>query len=226
MMEPANAAAPSSSPRGQKLWAVLLVLDSLFVIVFGGALAAKVYQHWGAPSPTAASRSKRTPPSKAAPKPVEPAPVVKAEPKPEPKPEPAPAKAADGPRPPKPSLLNEPPKREAAAPKDHKGAATAKAAPAPAPAPAADASAAPKAVPVSFQLKAPDAKKVELAGAFIVRGGGRKSMVKRTDGTWTLTVYLTPNNYRYNFLVDGQKTLDPSAAATERGASVKTVAAP
>ncbi|MEQ1918516.1 MAG: hypothetical protein ABL955_04905, partial [Elusimicrobiota bacterium] len=55
--EPASvpqAAAPESAteapaPRGShKLWAFLLVLDSVFVIVFAGAVAAKVYQHWKA----------------------------------------------------------------------------------------------------------------------------------------------------------------------------------
>ena len=32
------------TPRGShRLWAFLLILDSVFVIVFGGAVAAKVY---------------------------------------------------------------------------------------------------------------------------------------------------------------------------------------
>ncbi len=204
----ADTAAPATA-RGQKLWAVLLVLDSLFVIVFGGALAAKVYQHWQAPPPPIARRRPVPPkPASPAPKPAE----AKA-----PEPEPAKPKAADLPKNgpvPKPSLLNEPPRHESAklkeSPQQQSDESAAKA----------------KAHPVEFHLSAPDAKKVELYGAFIVRGNGRKKMARQSDGTWTLTLYLTPNNYRYHFLVDGKKTLDPAGSETLRGDSVIAVGAP
>ena len=76
---------------------------------------------------------------------------------------------------------------------------------------------------MGFELKSPGAKSVELAGAFIVRGG-KKPMSAQPDGTWTVTVYLTPNTYRYWFLVNGKKTLAPANANTDRGASVISVA--
>ena len=90
--------AQAPAPRGShKLWAFLLVLDSVFVIVFAGALAAKVYQHWKAPvaPPTASPRNKR--PMKVAEAPVAvstaPAPEPVKAPEP-PKPSPAAAKPA------------------------------------------------------------------------------------------------------------------------------------
>lgn len=224
--EPAEGSGQAArAARGQKLWAVLLVLDSFFVIIFGGALAAKLYQHWQAP-PVAARR----------PRPVkkpEPAESAKAEPAKAPvpaAPAPAPAKppesakaepAADprSPRPLKPSMLHEAPRREGARPQGSSGAA---AAPAPAPAPAAGTVV--KAVPVDFQYKG-QAKKVELIGAFIVRGG-RKAMVETAPGNWSLTLYLTPNTYRYHFFVNGKKVLDPANDRHERGMSVIAVVPP
>src|SRR5438128_2525040 len=104
--------APASGSRGQRLWAVLLVLDAFFVIVFGGALAAKIYSHLQAPpAPVApprhgrAARTPETPKPAEPPKPATPAPMT---------PEPAPTVKADQVKPPKPSLLHEAPRREAA----------------------------------------------------------------------------------------------------------------
>ncbi|MDP3544188.1 MAG: hypothetical protein Q8T11_17115 [Elusimicrobiota bacterium] len=69
----AEPAAPA--PRGShKLWAFLLVLDSLFVIVFAGAVAAKVYQHWKAPA-VAAKPVARKRPAKPVEAPAAPAPA-------------------------------------------------------------------------------------------------------------------------------------------------------
>jgi 1,4-alpha-glucan branching enzyme len=123
-------------------------------------------------------------------------------------------------------LLNEPPKHEAATLKGHnkepkapKAEKTETAA-----VPQAEAPAGGKARPVEFHLAAAEAKKVELYGAFIVRGNGRKKMARQSDGTWTLTLYLTPNTYKYHFLVDGKKTLDPGAEK-RGGNSVMTVGA-
>ena len=43
---PAADAASGSRTR-PKLWGALLVMDSILLIVFGGAVAAKLYQHLG-----------------------------------------------------------------------------------------------------------------------------------------------------------------------------------
>lgn len=197
-----------SAARSQKLWAVLLVLDSFFVIIFGGALAAKIYQHWQAPAAPLPAPHRRPRPPKAAeaPKPQPPAPPAAAEP-PKPAEPTAPAKhknpeVASSIAPPKPSLIQEAPRRETAQPQEI-GAV--------------------KAVPVEFRLQAPDAKEVEIGGAFLVRGGGKKRMVKTGDGLWKVTLYLTPNTYRYYFLVDGKKTLDPQNQVVDRNASVLAV---
>lgn len=240
----ADDAGKGRGTRGQRVWAVLLVLDAFFVVIFGGALAAKVYEHWQSPA------SARTPPraAKQAPPVLPPAPraeklepaelakpvteTARTTPPPEaPAKAPAPAKAAS-PAPaaesvklPKPSLIQEAPKRREA-PKPQETAKKAQAPEAPAPAPKKDAQDRAKAVSVDFQLKAPGAKSVELAGAFLVRGGGKKSMIKHADGVWTLTVYLTPNTYRYYFLVDGKKKLDPENPKSSRGACLVTVSAP
>lgn len=218
------AEAAESSPQGPgsaKLWAAALVVDSLFVMVFGGALSAKVYQHWKAPAmPAAVSRPGKKPKAIEAAK----TPVLVEAPTPAPAiPEPPKAAApppASGPKGARPSLLSEPPKGHQAPQPVTTGKP---AAPAPATAPAAAPGAAAKAVPYEFRFKAPGAKTVELGGAFIVRNNGRKNMVHHPDGQWTLTLYLTPNTYRYFFLVDGKKTIDPTNPKTERGASVMVI---
>lgn len=217
---PEPSSAPASGGGSQKLWAILLVVDSLFVIVFGGGVAAKLYQHWKAPSqmpishsarvskkvkpaapetaaPVATAQEAPPPPPPAPPAPTPPAPVV-----------PEPAKTGPKGRP---SLLAESPKaHQAAKPQEA----------APKPDPAGDK---PKAVAVEFKLKSPKAKEVLLAGAFIVRGNGQKAMAARGEGIWGLTLYLTPNTYRYWFVVDGKKLLDPENPKTERGASLLSI---
>lgn len=220
-------AAEPAAPRGShKLWAFLLVLDSVFVIVFAGAVAAKVYQHWKAPAvpvivaprkkpvkaveaPVASTAPAPTPEPVKAPEPVKPAPVVV---------KPAP----DAPRPPKPSMLAEAPKhRETPKPADA-GGKTAKSAP-PAAAPAAAAADGKvKALKTEFKVRAPNAKAVELVGAFIVRGG-RKEMTRQDDGLWTITLYLNPGSYRYFFSVDKKKVLDPENPHSDKGLSLLSI---
>ena len=77
------APAPEATRGSHRLWAFLLILDSLFVIVFGGAVAAKLYQYWKAPSAAVAVRRPTKEPAKApAPPPLQrasQAPVVKLE---------------------------------------------------------------------------------------------------------------------------------------------------
>ena len=68
---------------------------------------------------------------------------------------------------------------------------------------------------VTFRLKAPEAKKVNLTGVHILAalGRGREPMPfeKGTDGIWTLTVGpLKPDMYVYHFNVDGMTITDPS----------------
>ena len=61
---------------------------------------------------------------------------------------------------------------------------------------------------VTFRLRAPKAVVVQLQGDCVPNG--RADMVER-DGVWTLTTApLEGELYRYNFVVDGQSTLDPS----------------
>ncbi len=193
---PAPAAEPTGPAPGfsTRVLAAFLVFDSLFVIVFGGALAAKFYEHLSAPAPVLKGapppkKAKTPEPPAAAPDAPPPAPVAPSAPKPEP-----PAAAPKAPEPPPPAA-----------------AAAAAAAPAKT-----------KALPVEFKLKQAGAKKVELAGAFIVRGG-KAPMAKNGDGSWTVTLYLIPDTYRYNFLVDGKKIIDPQNPNVSRGASVVTI---
>lgn len=226
-----EAPAGGGSTRGQKLWAVLLVLDSFFVIVFGGTLAAKVYQHWQAPLATAVVTTRRTVKQPEPPKAPEPAKAPEAAPTPppeakapEPPKAPPPAKAAPAKSvvPSRPSLLQEPPKaHQPPAPQKPSHEAPAKTPPAP-PAAQPSADGKKKAAAVDFQFSAPGAKRVQLIGAFIVRGG-RKDMVKSSDGLWTLRLYLTPNTYRYHFVVDGKKKLDPNSAEADSRNSIITV---
>jgi len=68
---------------------------------------------------------------------------------------------------------------------------------------------------VIFRLKAPEAKKVNLAGVHILAalGRGREPMpfTKGADGIWTLTVGpLKPDMYVYQLNVDGMTITDPS----------------
>lgn len=208
-------AAPA--PRGShKLWAFLLVLDSVVVVAFAGVVAAKIYQHWKTPvAPLAPAPRKR--PAKAVDAPVaSTAPVPAPEPVKPPEPtKPAPV-AANAPRPPKPSMLADAPKhRETPKPAD----AGAKAPAAPAPV-AVDGKI--KALRTEFKIHAPKAKAVELVGAFIVRGG-RKDMSRQDDGTWTVTLYLNPGSYRYFFSIDKKKQLDPENPRSEKGASLLTI---
>lgn len=211
--DPAPEPAPARPPRGShRVWAFLLVLDSVFVIVFGGAVAAKVYQYWRPEADIPIVR-RRPPKTVKPPEPVRPHEAPAAAP-----PAPEPAKASEpalkraprerAPRPPKPSLINEPPKPRVT--------------PTPAPAAAPAAETAVKARAVVFKLHAPNARAVQLVGAFIVHGG-RRELAKGAGGGWTLKLYLNPGSYRYFFTVDKKKVLDPQNPRVDRGASVIVV---
>jgi enterochelin esterase-like enzyme len=61
---------------------------------------------------------------------------------------------------------------------------------------------------VTFNFRAPDAKKVELSGQFLT---GNQPLQKDDAGVWSLTVGpVEPNLYPYNFVVDGIGVSDPA----------------
>ena len=60
---------------------------------------------------------------------------------------------------------------------------------------------------VTFTLRAPDARKVELSGQFMK---GTQPLKADAQGVWTITVGpVEPNLYPYNFVVDGVSVADP-----------------
>jgi HEAT repeat protein len=83
------------------------------------------------------------------------------------------------------------------------------------------AEAAGKAHAVEFKFKAPQARSVLLA--VDAMAGKHKVMVRSVDGTWSVSLPLSPGSHRYQFIVDGKRTLDPENPAQERGASLITV---
>lgn len=68
--------------------------------------------------------------------------------------------------------------------------------------------------PVSFFCAAPHAKTVELVGDF--NHWHPLQMTRSVDGWWTTQVELCHGHHEYQFLVDGQPTLDPHALGTVR----------
>jgi len=64
-----------------------------------------------------------------------------------------------------------------------------------------------------FKLKAPQAKKVSLAGSF--NNWDIKALTARKDprGNWSVKVNLKPGKYEYKFFVDGQWVNDPGCRA-------------
>ena len=60
---------------------------------------------------------------------------------------------------------------------------------------------------VSFSIRAPNAKQVELSGQFI---RGNQPLKLGESGVWSITVPpVEPNLYPYNFIVDGVSVADP-----------------
>jgi 1,4-alpha-glucan branching enzyme len=68
---------------------------------------------------------------------------------------------------------------------------------------------------VTFQISAPGAKQVYLAGDFTQWETEAKRMTRKREqsGSFFITVSLSPGTYEYKFIVDGQWREDPS---TER----------
>jgi 1,4-alpha-glucan branching enzyme len=63
---------------------------------------------------------------------------------------------------------------------------------------------------VQFELLAPDAQKVYLAGNFNNWDTRANLMKKDKKGIWKTIVSLKPGRYEYRFLVDGNWENDPS----------------
>lgn len=68
---------------------------------------------------------------------------------------------------------------------------------------------------VRFELLAPDAKSVTLAGTFNGWSDSTTVFARGAEpGVWTVTVALAPGEYQYLFVVDGQRWIpDPAAHA-------------
>jgi anti-sigma factor RsiW len=65
---------------------------------------------------------------------------------------------------------------------------------------------------VRFSLKAPDARKVELAGSFNGWGSKGIELSPSAGGTWVASIELPKGHYEYTFVVDGERWVpDPSA---------------
>ena len=69
--------------------------------------------------------------------------------------------------------------------------------------------------PITFICAAPTAQRVSLVGDFDEWQPNAHPMVRQPDGNWLLQVQLTHGHHRYQFLVDGQPTLDPRAQGIE-----------
>lgn len=63
---------------------------------------------------------------------------------------------------------------------------------------------------VEFELLAPDAQKVYLAGDFNNWDSSANLMKRDKKGTWKTSVSLMPGRYEYRFLVDGNWENDPA----------------
>ncbi len=63
---------------------------------------------------------------------------------------------------------------------------------------------------VEFKLRAPEAKRVSLAGNF--NNWDANSLVAKKDakGIWAIRATFTPGKYEYKFVVDGSWINDPS----------------
>ena len=222
-----EAAGPPAADGEKRLWAVLLILDTLLLLLFGGALAGLAWIRWPSlrqppKSPAFARKAepKKSSPGQAAQAPAQPAAAPRAAGGAE-----APSKKAAPPtsRVPtgSPSVLSpELPRREAApaapgaargkghAPADRRasrsssegsGAAQARR---------------PKARAVSFVCEAKDAQEVLLKGPFLVRTGGTMPMERGEDGVWRASVALLPDNYKYYCVIDGRRSR-PHAISVE-----------
>lgn len=75
---------------------------------------------------------------------------------------------------------------------------------------------------VTFRLRAPEARDVQIAGEFMQ---GSRPLVKADDGVWSLTIGpLEPEIYHYTLSIDGVRTIDPGNALVKTGSTPSTIA--
>lgn len=67
---------------------------------------------------------------------------------------------------------------------------------------------------VGFELEAPDAGSVYLAGSFNDWDAQAHPMKKGKKGTWKVKLSLRPGLYEYRFVVDGEWTTDHSCGVS------------
>ena len=65
---------------------------------------------------------------------------------------------------------------------------------------------------IEFTFRAPEAKKVYIAGTFNDWNTKSMPMKKGKDGTWKIMVKLSPGRYEYKYFVDGTWAQDISGA--------------
>jgi len=65
---------------------------------------------------------------------------------------------------------------------------------------------------VLFELFAPDARTVSLAGSFNQWSPSATPMTRLSEGKWARELLLPPGRYEYQFVVDGRWTPDLKAA--------------
>ena len=76
---------------------------------------------------------------------------------------------------------------------------------------------------VDFICRAPQAKNVSLVGDFNDWQPTANPMTRMPDGGWVLRMELPHGHHQYQFLVDGQPTLDPNAMGKVRTQSNEVV---
>jgi len=65
---------------------------------------------------------------------------------------------------------------------------------------------------VEFTFRAPEARKVYIAGKFNAWNTSSTPMKKGKDGTWRIKLKLSPGKYEYKYFVDGAWASDRSCS--------------
>jgi 1,4-alpha-glucan branching enzyme len=77
--------------------------------------------------------------------------------------------------------------------------------------------------PVNFVCAATTAKQVFVLGDFNQWDARANPMRRQPDGAWTVQLQLNHGHHQYQFLVDGQPTLDPRAQGVSKHPSMGRV---
>lgn len=70
--------------------------------------------------------------------------------------------------------------------------------------------------PINFLCIAPEAQEVCVIGDFNEWNGDSHAMNRQFDGSWSTQIDLHHGHHRYQFLIDGKPSLDPSANGVVR----------